>query len=312
MPETHAQDWTPFSVGPAPTGKQTWKPDCRPLEVVHHVTHVRYACDVLKDGRIFSRPVYDDSILNTTRTHVVWLSPNDWTGAGGSRYGGIEFSYDWKQLIQDREPYWVGRMAYSPPAVRILLTKKDPPASLNLKKYDPTLGDGPWWHRTTDDTHWWNGDNLCLELMLETDDLPLGALSVLGSTKHHKLRCNMKHVNCGDAGEAAEDALARFGASVIHDALPHHNAFSQYWPSLASCHDSVLGPVLVLCNSPNHHLAFGGPVQKGNPLADSLGRAAFGAIATRRLQDLQAIGNRFATAADFEDTCRALVVSGIQ
>jgi hypothetical protein len=64
-----------------------------------HVTHVRHALSILDARTIASRPVYDESRLNTTRIHVVWLSPNTWDGAEGSRYGGVSFGFEWRGLI---------------------------------------------------------------------------------------------------------------------------------------------------------------------------------------------------------------------
>src|SRR5690606_35213991 len=61
------------------------------LDFVAHVTHIQSALAILRDGRISARLVYDERSLNTTRTHVVWLSPNDWSGAGGVATGTLSF-----------------------------------------------------------------------------------------------------------------------------------------------------------------------------------------------------------------------------
>ena len=127
-----------------------------------HVTHVRHSLSIFDAGAIISRPVYDESRLNTTRIHVVWLSPNKWDGAQGSRYGGVSFGFEWRALIDGMTPYWIGAMTtYSPTACRILLSRND--YSGQYDRYYPARGDGPWWHDTATDEHWWNNE-VCLEL----------------------------------------------------------------------------------------------------------------------------------------------------
>ena len=47
-----------------------------------------------------------ESRLNTERILVTWLSPNDWTNAGGFRYGNIAFELDWPDLVDGMRFYW--------------------------------------------------------------------------------------------------------------------------------------------------------------------------------------------------------------
>ncbi len=128
--------------------------ECSYFDEVTHITHLESAARVIADGKIRADLVFDTSRLNTERIRVVWLSPNTWVN--GYRYGGTAFRFDWKLLVQQfHRFYWVEAMAYSPPAPRILLTKKNR-SSLGLQPYDPTTGNGPWWWDKSNDLHYFN------------------------------------------------------------------------------------------------------------------------------------------------------------
>jgi hypothetical protein len=159
MSEYAIDDWTPFRVGKKSTRKNWTEPSCQSLSVVSHVTHIRHAVDVVRDGRVTPQLIYDKSRLNTERILVVWLSPNDWGNAGGFRYGNVAFELKWEDVIAGKRFYWVGAMNYSPTACRILITDQDRDAQ--LKRYDPPAGDGPWWHDAARGEHYWHGDYSC-------------------------------------------------------------------------------------------------------------------------------------------------------
>jgi len=89
MAETAQDDWSRYSVGQVSKKKNWVNPDCVSLSVVTHVTHVQLGLDILRAGRIAPQLIYDDSRLNTQRILVTWLSPNDWSNAGGFRYGNV-------------------------------------------------------------------------------------------------------------------------------------------------------------------------------------------------------------------------------
>ncbi len=97
-----------FSAGPG-----VW--DSPILDRVFHIAHVRHALQILEEGQILARPVYDESRLNKSRTHVVWLSPREWK-ENGSIYGNVRFHFDWHRIIGDRNIYRVEAIKYSPPA----------------------------------------------------------------------------------------------------------------------------------------------------------------------------------------------------
>jgi hypothetical protein len=186
MPETDSRSWRRFALG--------------------------HALSIFDEAGIQPRLVYDESSLNTSRTHVVWLSPNEWGGAGGSRYGNVSFDFDFRSIIRDKRVFWVGAMPYTPTAVRLLVTERD--WSNTYLLYDPTVGDGPWWHDTSSDTHWWNGD-ICVEFILESDvPLSIDAATSLSFVNHHDVRCNVQAGGgCRDAGRFSADGSARFVAS---------------------------------------------------------------------------------------------------
>ncbi|MCO6043314.1 hypothetical protein NG895_05290 [Aeoliella sp. ICT_H6.2] len=176
-----------------------------PLKTVSHVTHLKNAVRVIEDGSVRADLVFDASCLNVTRTRVVWLSPNDWTNAGGYRYGNVKFTLDWRSLITGKKVYWVEAMDYSPHACRLLITDIE---HNELRKFDPQNERGPWlWDATTDE-HWWNG-NYCLEVMLESD-LLLGSGQQIDFVEHHANRCCIDHHSCQDKGITQSDAASEF------------------------------------------------------------------------------------------------------
>jgi len=204
-------EWKKFKVG-KPSAQRNWtEQSCQPLGIIYHVTHIQTAARILSDGRIKSGLVYDRSKLNTERIQVVWLSPNDWLGAGGSRYGNIRLSFDFKSLLRGKNYYWVESVAHNPPAVRFLVSDND--YADILTPYDPEVDKGPWWFDSRNGIHYWNG-NFCLEIMLE-GDVNLEWASHIDSVKHHPKRCNILKASCPDCGMGPELAIARFLAMVV-------------------------------------------------------------------------------------------------
>lgn len=205
------REWEKFKVGKPSTQKNWTEPSCQPLGSIYHVTHIQTAARILFDGRIISGLVYDRSRLNKERIQVVWLSPNDWLGAGGSRYGNIRLSFDFKSLIRGGNYYWVESVPYSPEAVRFLVSDND--YSHLLTPYKPEVDKGPWWFDRQNGIHYWNG-NYCLEIMLE-GDVNLEWASHIDSVKHHPKRCNILKDNCPDCGLGSELAIGSFLATVV-------------------------------------------------------------------------------------------------
>jgi hypothetical protein len=204
------EEWERFEVG-KPSGRPRWEAEgCVPLTTVTHSSHVGPALAIINDGEIRPTLVYDKSKLNTQRILVCWLSPNYWTL--GSRYGNIDFRFDFERLIEGRNYYWVEAIKdYKLPACRILVTDIYRDLSTQLKRYDPTLGNGPWWFNKSERKHYYNG-RYCLEFMIEAP-IPLTMLMSLDFIKHSDQYCAMNRTapsRCSEFGFSHIQGAARF------------------------------------------------------------------------------------------------------
>jgi len=209
-----SKPWKKFSVG-VPSSPPRWQPNCQYLNSVAHVTHIETALRIVEDRRLRADLVFDKSKLNNERIRVVWLSPNNWDGAGGFRYGNIRFHFDWATLVEGKRSYWVESIAYGIEACRILITDAD--YSHALEPYDPTVGDGPWWIYPLDGEHYWNGE-YCLEIMLE-GDIDLERASKVDFVRHHSDRCSIDYRSCRSRGYSADVGGAEFVAAVVSRGL---------------------------------------------------------------------------------------------
>lgn len=186
------REWRKYSVGEPSTRANWTNPDCCLLETVHHICHVSDAFRMLEDGRIRSSLIWDESRLNNTRTCVSWLSPNHWSD--GSLYGNIEFHFNWRELIEGKNFFWVEAMNYRPNAFRILITEKDQVS--DLEPYPVEAGDGPLFFDKSSDKWYWNVD-LTGEFMLD-EDLPLRRSTGIGFCNHHPAICRKDKGACPD------------------------------------------------------------------------------------------------------------------
>lgn len=201
--------WKRYKVGSISSNPKWTNPACVPLSKISHVAHISTALRIIEDGRIRADLVSDESILRTRRMRVVWLSPNDWVD--GFRYGNIRFTFDWTRLIASKKYYWVKSItSYKPPACRILITNED--HSALLKSYDPTVGDGPWLQRNSEE-HFWNG-TYTLEVLVE-DDLFMQNVIKIDFVKHHGNMCCNDRGTCPDMGKSVQTASIEFIASLI-------------------------------------------------------------------------------------------------
>jgi hypothetical protein len=207
--------WRKFSVGNPSENPRCPETDCDPFKEVWHVTHILNALTIIGQGTIRPQLVYDESILNTRRTLVNWVSPNHWFP--GYRYGNVAFDFDWYQLIKGKWYYWVEWMDYSPNACRILVTDMDYDDDPHLSPYDPTLGDGPWWWDEEEGIHYRNG-TICLEFMLEFELFVADSTSI-NFVKHHDDLCCVDRSCCPDLGRDKEDAAACLLAGIIAEDL---------------------------------------------------------------------------------------------
>lgn len=189
---------------------------CKPLDKIYHVCHTRNAVNIVSEGKIKADLVYDESKLNKDRTLVCWLSPNVWDGAGGSRYGNVGFEFDWKDICDDMNYYWVEVIDYSPKALRILVTDQDYDGKLD--SYDPESKNGPWWYNRKEDQHYWNGI-YCLEIMVERD-LSMSEIIGVDFVSHHQHRCNLRSP-CNEKGNTWLIGGSLFIAGIVRQNIKH-------------------------------------------------------------------------------------------
>lgn len=205
---TTNKPWLKYKVGSPSTRKNWTEPSCQPCTEVSHVSHVEAALKIVGEKKIRQGLVFDESMLNTERVLVTWVSPNSWVN--GFRYGNVRFTYEFADLIEGKNFYWVEAMtAYSPTACRILITSADRSASLPI--YDPSRGDGPWWFDSSSDSHYING-NYCLEFMVE-DDLKVRKATRVDFVQHHGEWCSVHRTSpkdCNEIGLSNGKGGARF------------------------------------------------------------------------------------------------------
>jgi hypothetical protein len=180
-----AKEWLEFKVGKVSTQTNWTNKDCQPFSTITHTTHIEMFFNMLDDGAILPRLVYDESKLNTKRILVVWLSPNTW--GVGYRYGTIQLELDWTLLIKDMRIYWVERITkYKINALRILLTDQN--RDTEFEEYNPEDRTGPWWYDKESDVHYFNG-KYCLEIMVERS-IPLKQIKGFQFVNHHRAWCS--------------------------------------------------------------------------------------------------------------------------
>jgi hypothetical protein len=180
---------------------------------VSHVTHLDTGLKILKDKKILPSLVRDESILNTDRIEVNWLSPNYWVD--GFRYGNVRFKFEFDQLAKDKYIFWVEEMKkYSPIAVRFLISKTGYDDN-RLRYYDPRTDQGPLQY-----IHgkWIRHNDITLELMVD-EPLKLRNCKGVDFVKHHHSLCCISD-SCAQAGMSTFQASAQFLAMLILQTPP--------------------------------------------------------------------------------------------
>src|SRR5215470_17742194 len=179
-----------------------------PNRYVFHVCHVDDAFRIFEDGEIHPSLVCDESKLRTTRTSVVWLSPNDWRQ--GFRYGSVAFKFEWKRLVEGKQLYWVEAVNYyHPPAFRILVSHQP---VIPLELYPAQTDDGPLFHDAAHDAWFYNGR--CTGEFLFDGAIPLSKCVSVLFVKHHPTMCT-RNPPCNDLGAEGDKCGARLLARLI-------------------------------------------------------------------------------------------------
>lgn len=160
------------------------------LDEINHVVHPAAARRILVDGKIRAGIVHDESRMNNSRHHVVWLSANTW--APGSIYGTVQFTFPWEKVIEGRKMFWVEAMTYPNPAYRLLVTNKDVSHLAFLKPYDPAVDKGPV--RFRNGTWYWNSKDTS-EFLVDSD-FDLSDCIGFKGIAHRKDRCRIYKSSC--------------------------------------------------------------------------------------------------------------------
>jgi hypothetical protein len=183
---------------------------CAELIQVHHVSHLRDAIRILEDGKVTARRVNDQSRLDDRKVSVVWLAPNQWSE--GSRYGTVQFTFDFAHLVEGKNIYWVeGVTGRKRDTCRLLIADSEKPR-FGLKLYDPDKTKGPL--RRIEGKWYWKKD-LEFELMLE-GDLPLTECLNVATVDHHHIHCGRGSVGkCADRRMDASAVAARVLAGAL-------------------------------------------------------------------------------------------------
>ena len=198
-------EWSLLLNGKAPpsVGSSDWGE----LTVLTHTTHKRPAFRIAEDRAIIGGLVQNGK-LRSTRTEVVYFSPNTWDA--GSRYGPIAFSVDWETLIDGRKLYWVEtNYSYQIPTYRFLISKQSASA-VALSAYDPTVDKGPI---QKIGAIWYWARGYAAEVMID-EAVPLSAVRSVDLEKHHDKFCS--NHNCVERGSfGSRQAHREFMAGLV-------------------------------------------------------------------------------------------------
>ena len=180
---------------------------CSVLDTIHHVTHTPAALRIVEDQKITRGLIYDECSLNATRTMVVWLSPNQWVN--GSRYGNVEYTFDFASLVKDQKIYWVeAHTGHKPHACRFLVTDEKV-GHLPVQLYNPETDKGPL--RYAKGVWYWNYTYTGEFLM--RDQLWLADCTKIDFIRHHDQFCSIG--GCNDRGKTGERAAGRVVAQIL-------------------------------------------------------------------------------------------------
>lgn len=304
--------WEKYKVAQPSGVASSYSNDCVPLKTVSHIAHVPTAIRISEDRKLRADLIFDKSKLNTRRIRVVWLSPNDWTGAGGFRYGNIRYNFDWETLIEGKNAYWVEDIAYGIPACRILITEVD--RSRTLEPYDPINDRGPWWLSQSGE-HYWNGD-CCLEIMFE-DDISIESATHVDFVKHHAVRCSVDYRTCYYGGTPAHTGGAEFIAALCGRQseidLPGlvESKLSRDKKLVAS-DDLVSAAGILLIRCRNLKISKWGRLKRSSKSSPALARAVLGALGSRSLrEDAARLAKHFASLEELNGAIVDAIASAV-
>lgn len=304
-------EWKKFKVGKPDTREGRFEATCLPFEIVGHTSHVDSALSIVRTSKIRPGLVFDESKLNTSRILVAWMSPNTW--AHGYRYGGIKFDFRFRDMVADKNYYWVEAIQYPRHwALRILVTDQD--RSKELTEYEPTAGDGPWWYDEKSGTDYFNG-NHCLEFMFE-QEISLSDCAGIGFEQHHNEYCAANRRNPQNCKELGWQSW-KSGASFLTKAIASNTSLRQISGHLADGDGrrDLNNALEFIIGAKANRVEFSGDIDKDADLAPAVARAVLNAdaagfrVEARRLAGLfdseeslaHAVAGLVSEALDIED-----------
>jgi len=301
MPNLDPILWETHKVGVRSKRRGWVEPNCVSLTTISHVTHIANALEITRNGEIAAGLVYDESTLNNTRMTVVWLSPNEWSNAGGSRYGNVEFVFDWKTLVDGAYAYQIEVQEYNPRAFRILLSEQN--LDTLYQRYDPEVSAGPWRFDRDADEHLWNGQ-ICLEVMSHKS-IQLAKCLRTEFITHHSYRCCISPNGCVDRGLNSYKSGALFISGAIARQL---NVTSlkltegdgdnrRPTTQLKNAHEGISDWISVT------DIQYVGDNTNDDESALPIARAFLGAISSRNLDDRRYFASRFRDRQQLEQAC---------
>lgn len=290
--------WTPYKVGKKSDSPKWTNPDCEILNKIGHVVHLETAGRILKDGKIKSNIVSPSSSLEIENVSVAWFSPNSWSD--GSRYGNIEFVFDFSKLIEGKNIYWAGVKNYGVNACCFFITKRK--LGKEYKKYDPLTDKGPWKYSLEEEEHYWNG-KVALEFMFESD-ISLENCKGLNFVMHHRNFCSIDASKCQDKSVDIFEAGKRFIANVIANDLPvEYHFFGKSRGSAKGNLTRVFKQFLRFTVD----FDFIGSIRSKDSSADTLVRAALNFYHLGEMENFETLICMFKSRTDFKDTILTLI-----
>lgn len=296
-------EWSKFKVGaPAING---FNPNCLRFETISHTSHVEPALNILDRGEIRPYLIFDESKLNDQRILVSWLSPNHW--GVGFRYGNIRFQFDFKSLIKNKRFYWVESIAYKIPACRILVTDKNHDG--DLERYDPTAKEGPWWHDTASDQHYYNG-NHCLEFMFECS-VSMKDIRAVDFVDHHPEYCSIHRTTpdlCKELGYRSHRGGAMFMARAVASGFSLENLSPYLIQDDGRPTFMLKYSFEELCSRVSRNVSFDGDLKANSKKASAVSQAICSAYSFHQIDTAKKLASLFRSEEEC-DSVLAMAVS---
>jgi hypothetical protein len=191
---------------------------CMPFDAVRHVIHVDDFAEAARIGRLNGLALYDDAKLSSIIGKAsVWLTPDVWPN--GYRIGNVALEYPWTTIVQGKRCYWLGTSPAKLGLCRIWVTGREEPG---MREFDPTIGDGPWWHDRATQQNYWNS-RISLEFIVDAP-LDLAGVTRVSCVDHHPKSCSFYGDSCPDIGRHARRAGARLMAKLMLNPPPAGNS----------------------------------------------------------------------------------------